>query len=458
MKIVTVSLLVAALAAGCNLDSSGKRPCAATTDCQDGYACIDQMCVVASATPDAGLPSPHGDASPTPQCTPEEDTQFCARLGANCGMLTADDNCGESRTAVCGTCASGTSCGGSNVCGCEPETAAELCTAQQAACGSLTAVDRCGATRTVTCADTCAGSTPCGGGWEENRCGSTTCTVDGWCRPTTQSISQYFDFNAVWMAAPSAGWAAGYGEFAGGGKLYRWNGTVWRKVATTVRGLFAITGTGQNDAWIAGGYGHTWHYDGSHILATGTAGCSSCDVFDLWALGPQDVWGAGYDHKAMHYEGSGWGVTSLAPSSAAPKAVWAAAANDVWIVGDAGMIRHWNGLDWTATTIGTAGLLDVWGSGASDIWAVGTGGRLLHYNGSAWSVVAGGTTQTLRAITGTASNRVWFAGDNGVILHWNGTTLAAQQSGTTRVIKSMWALAPNDIWAVGDDGLILHRQ
>jgi hypothetical protein len=53
-------------------------------------------------------------------CTPETDTQFCARLGKNCGTVTAGDNCGISRTVnSCGTCTSGT-CGGSgtaNICG-----------------------------------------------------------------------------------------------------------------------------------------------------------------------------------------------------------------------------------------------------------------------------------------------------------------------------------------------------
>src|SRR5260221_7693344 len=122
-------------------------------------------------TVDAGV-VPIVDAPPT--CSAESDATFCARLGANCGELSADDNCGEQRTAACGSCMAGTACGSSNVCGCEPETVQELCIAQQAACGSITVVDRCGATRTLACADTCSGGDTCGGGWAENRCGATT--------------------------------------------------------------------------------------------------------------------------------------------------------------------------------------------------------------------------------------------------------------------------------------------
>jgi hypothetical protein len=54
-------------------------------------------------------------------CTPESDSAFCVRGGNNCGSVTADDNCGLSRTvSSCGTCASPQTCGGggtANVCG-----------------------------------------------------------------------------------------------------------------------------------------------------------------------------------------------------------------------------------------------------------------------------------------------------------------------------------------------------
>ena len=54
-------------------------------------------------------------------CTAESNTQFCSRLGKNCGSVTANDNCGTSRTvSSCGTCTSPATCGGggtANVCG-----------------------------------------------------------------------------------------------------------------------------------------------------------------------------------------------------------------------------------------------------------------------------------------------------------------------------------------------------
>ena len=54
-------------------------------------------------------------------CTPESNPDFCARQGLTCGAITANDNCGVSRTvASCGSCASPQTCGGGgvpNVCG-----------------------------------------------------------------------------------------------------------------------------------------------------------------------------------------------------------------------------------------------------------------------------------------------------------------------------------------------------
>ncbi len=434
-------IVLCALGTACNSETSSKSECGQPSGCSDAS-------VVPPAMADAGL-----DAAPdAPVCVRESDVAFCGNHGANCGQITYADNCGAARTAQCGVCGTNQTCGASNVCGCEPETNQELCSAALAQCGTVTTVDRCGATRTIQCASTCSGSTTCGGGWAENTCGSTTCTADGWCRPTTSSINLLHDFKAVWMATANNGWAAGENS---GGFIFRWNGTTWRRVLTSNRGLYAIAGKGLTDAWIAGGYGVTYHYDGTQLV-TGSAGCFSCDVFDLYALGSQDIWGVGYDHRAMHFEGSGWGVTNLFGS--APRGVWASAPNNVWVVGDAGSIGHWSGADWTWTTVGTDSLLDIWGASASDIWAVGSAGRILHYDGTSWTPVTSGTTQTLRAVTGTAGNRVWFAGASGVILHWNGSTLSPQVSGTTRTITSMFALSTTDIWAAGDAGLLLHKQ
>jgi len=46
----------------------------------------------------------------TPTCTIESNSSFCARYNKTCGNYTNIDNCGSSRTTVCGTCSSGQTC------------------------------------------------------------------------------------------------------------------------------------------------------------------------------------------------------------------------------------------------------------------------------------------------------------------------------------------------------------
>ncbi|WP_434381457.1 thrombospondin type 3 repeat-containing protein [Melittangium boletus] len=105
-------------------------------------------------------------------CTPESDSGFCSRLGANCGSLTGADNCGATRTvSSCGTCTSPQTCGGSgtsNVCGeaCVPMSQSEACGYRE--CGTVS--DGCGGHHAC---GTCPSGEACGG--HSLICGPTTC-------------------------------------------------------------------------------------------------------------------------------------------------------------------------------------------------------------------------------------------------------------------------------------------
>jgi endo-1,4-beta-D-glucanase Y len=109
-------------------------------------------------------------------CTPESDTAFCSRLGKECGSVTANDNCGVTRTVTsCGTCTSPATCGGggtANMCGtCAAETDAAFCARLGKNCGSVSGTDNCDASRTVSDCGTCTLPQSCGGGGTANVCG-----------------------------------------------------------------------------------------------------------------------------------------------------------------------------------------------------------------------------------------------------------------------------------------------
>lgn len=104
-------------------------------------------------------------------CVPEANVDFCARLGFDCGEVTAPDNCGAERTITCGMCEAPQSCGAvdANVCGCVPETATEFCTRLVKTCDMVTDLDNCGVERTQDCG-TCTAPAECGGGGTPNVC------------------------------------------------------------------------------------------------------------------------------------------------------------------------------------------------------------------------------------------------------------------------------------------------
>lgn len=126
-------LLTALLSTGCGELlglSDVKRPCDALT-CGGACGKVEDGCGgwlecggcdVGSPTPDAGAP----DAGAS-SCVPEGDQAFCARLGKDCGEVTAADNCGAARTAACGSCPAPLHCGAAvpNVCTCRPARPAD---------------------------------------------------------------------------------------------------------------------------------------------------------------------------------------------------------------------------------------------------------------------------------------------------------------------------------------------
>jgi len=59
-----------------------------------------------------------------------------------------------SRNVNCGVCVAPLTCGGGgglNQCGCAPESNTAFCTRNHASCGRITAQDNCGVSRTVNC-------------------------------------------------------------------------------------------------------------------------------------------------------------------------------------------------------------------------------------------------------------------------------------------------------------------
>jgi hypothetical protein len=86
-------------------------------------------------------------------CTPESDAAFCSRLARSCGVATGNDNCGQPRSVICGSCAGTQSCGGAGVagqCGCTPQCQGKVCGSDSCGgtCGACPGNSTCGADQT----------------------------------------------------------------------------------------------------------------------------------------------------------------------------------------------------------------------------------------------------------------------------------------------------------------------
>ena len=101
-------------------------------------------------------------------CTAQSDAEFCSARGITCGELTGNDNCGMMRVDVdCGSCGAGERCNGArSACECAPESDAQFCASHEAVCGVVMAMDSCGVERTVNCG-MCGAAMQCN---QDNKC------------------------------------------------------------------------------------------------------------------------------------------------------------------------------------------------------------------------------------------------------------------------------------------------
>jgi len=198
MTRVTGLLLACSLGfvlSGCPGDDGG-TPDASTTTCGSGKtACGTVCCDDATETCSAG-----GVCKAKDICVPESEASFCLRMAAQgkvCGSITANDNCGTSKTIDCGgVCAAPTPvCDSTNKCvagSCTPEDQATFCSrmvAQGKVCGSITANDNCGTSRTVDCGGVCAAPTPvCDSA--TNKCVAGSCTPENQATFCSRMVAQ----------------------------------------------------------------------------------------------------------------------------------------------------------------------------------------------------------------------------------------------------------------------------
>jgi hypothetical protein len=165
----------------CGDDSCGSTcgSCGQGTNCQAGKCQACQPACTGKDCGDDGCGGTCGAAagcdqqqslfcigSKCTQCSPEQDTDICARIQAECGQFGELDNCGNNRGINCGDPA--TKCTGGKECDpvthkcavpCVPESDPDFCKRLGRDCGYASGTDNCGAGRSVPNCGKCSSGT-----------------------------------------------------------------------------------------------------------------------------------------------------------------------------------------------------------------------------------------------------------------------------------------------------------
>lgn len=111
---------------------------------------------------DAGGDADTGDDA---GCESEPDEEFCANHGAECGVVTGDDQCGETHTVNCDEvddlgCEAPRVCA-ENSCECEELSVEDICHLAEAECGSVDASEVCSEWDVIIDCGVCEGDKDC---------------------------------------------------------------------------------------------------------------------------------------------------------------------------------------------------------------------------------------------------------------------------------------------------------
>lgn len=152
------------------------------------------------------IPTEEGSMCVSPVCTPEENAEFCSSHGANCGTLSAVDNCGALRVNVScgGSCDAGT-CTSTQPNQCVCQGVLEGCRNPAQCCTGLTCgtANLCCVALGNSCTDDsdCCGTSWCSQGaccggtgaacTTNQQCCSGICGNDGGCEYVDAGVSEW---------------------------------------------------------------------------------------------------------------------------------------------------------------------------------------------------------------------------------------------------------------------------
>ena len=229
-------------------------------------------------------------------------------------------------------------------------------------------------------------------------------------------------------------WMVGADDGSGPLALH-WDGMVWERRATGVRGdLWWVHALPEGPVFLAGADGTILHFQDGAFARMKTPALGKDIVFGLWAASPSDVYAvgsaAGRNGFVWHYDGEGW--------------------HDLVLPADLPQDEHHD----------TPAFFKVWGLSASEVWVVGAHGAVLRGNASeGFRTVPSGTDATLFTVH-VAGERVMIVGgeNQGVLLEWEGDKLVDRSPAGSPLLQGVCVGHDGAAWATGLAGTVYRSN
>jgi|GEM_PF-4750981 len=277
-----------------------------------------------------------------------------------------------------------------------------------------------------------------------------------WSEKTSDRFLQFVI--EVWGTSSDSVYVVSYGSDAVKGRVIHWNGTEWSTVLETDKPIYEITGTDDNNIYVAGSQ-TVWHFDGTSWSEM--AGAPLQIYTDAHFSGTK-LYLSTYSGKLVVWDGIDWneydsGLEKLFSVKKGKFRVYMGGLRN-GIVSSATLPNMLVSVpDYSSSFL----INDIaMTADGSEGYAVGTSGKIFHYIDGAWIPEESGTTNNLYSVT-INNTTVYAAGNSGTLvkrmnddwsvlsvdsdyaaMNFRGVYIWAQNEGGTRFLLAGYD--PND--------------
>jgi hypothetical protein len=281
---------------------------------------------------------------------------------------------------------------------------------------------------------------------------------------------------AVDMVRPDLGWAvAGDATFidekyAWESSILRWDGRRWREEAKVPYWLHGIDMLDEDEGWAVGqNYMAGVHRKNGKWTKVDRAIPRVPYMSEVSAITENDAWMAGGGGEIFTYNGAKWDVFIAPDVMKTVRSMDMLDANSGWLVGGGWdtesegketvpLIASYDGDQWS---LDESPVDELWygvdAVAEDDVWAVGSNGAIIHWDGSSWESVESPTKGRLSDVAMGSARDGWAVGDEeGVAFHWDGKTWSRVRLPVEEKFYEVSVLKDGSAMAVGGGGSIIQ--